>query len=848
MALQTNPQLELAVDYVRNTNKHLFLTGKAGSGKTTFLHQLKHERLKRLAVVAPTGVAAINAGGMTIHSLFQLPIGLHLPGVERKDAGHWPKMKAEKIQLIRSLDLLVIDEISMVRADLLDAVDQVLQQFRGSRQPFGGVQLLMIGDLHQLPPVVKDEDWELLRKYYDTPYFFGSHALRQTDYISIELKHIYRQADPEFIDLLNQVRDNCLDGAALLKLNSRFIPNFQPAAEQPYITLTATNAAANEINRQNLERLAGKKQTFPAQVVGEFPPSSFPTEQVLEFKIGAQVMFIKNDVSPAKSYFNGKLGRISDIGEEGIWVRCDDSQEILVAQAEWQNMKYTLNEETKEIEEQVLGAFFQYPLRLAWAITIHKSQGLTFERCIIDAQAAFASGQVYVALSRCKSFEGIVLRSQIQLRSVKTDPVIKQFSEEAEQNLPNETKLRQAKRDYQSASLRALFRFDSISNSISKLLSLCIEHANTVLPETLSQCRALEARTTTELVQVSEKFAPQLAQYLAEDVLPEANEALQGRVKKAAEYFVEKLSVLSKEAIQLSAVTDNQEVASQFGKVIESLLLALGVKQASFAACQNGFSTEKVNRAQVNAELDFYQRDSAPSPRSMVVPKGIPNPELYRQLLHWREATAKRNGVLPFEVVPNCSLREMVVYLPTTKAGFLDLPGIGKRRFQRYGQELLAIIHDYRQENKIEEVPSRSSANSNSSGSARPSGALSETSTGNSSKIRGLSKPKSGPSQTKQISFAMFRAGKTISEIAAERKLVASTIAGHLAHFVGTGELDIFELLAPQKVEELQQYFFAHPESTSAEAKFHFGDKYDYAELKMVIGHLSYQKSNIQKG
>jgi hypothetical protein len=816
MTFQTNPQLELAFDYVRSTNKNLFLTGKAGSGKTTFLHQLKAEQIKRMAIAAPTGVAAINAGGMTLHSLFQIPVGLHLPGVERQPAAHQPRFRAEKIRLIRSLDLLVIDEISMVRADLLDAVDQVLQRIRQQEQPFGGVQLLMIGDLHQLPPVIKPDEWQLLRKYYDTPYFFGSRALQQTDYVAIELKHIYRQADPEFIGLLNQVRNSRLDMASLQKLNSRFQPNFVPPADQPYITLTATNAAANEINQQNLERLPGERQRFKAVIVGDFPAGGYPTEEVLEFKVGAQVMFIRNDTSPAKRFFNGRLGRITDIVEDGIVVQCpDDLQSIFVQPAEWQNVKYSLNEQTKQIEEQIQGTFTQYPLRLAWAITIHKSQGLTFDRCIIDAQAAFATGQVYVALSRCKTFEGIVLRSRIEVTSVRTDPVVNEFSRQADENLPTAAQLEQAKRECQSASIGWLFRFDEIAQPLKQLLSLCREHSTSILPETWDQCRQLETRVTTELTAVSQKFAPQLAQYLDEAVLPELNEGLQGRVRKASAYFTGILTALAQEFGQLTVATDNKEVAGHFRKTIDLLRLALAIKHACFVACQDGFSSEGMNRARVNAELEFTKQDAAKGEGSHVVPKGIPHPDLYRQLLQWRSDIAQRNNQTDYAVVPNSTLRELVITLPVASSQLLHVTGIGKARLRRYGSELLDIIQKFRDANQITSAPDLSMA--------------------------GLIGATSGGGQSKQISLMMFQAGKSIGEIAVERKLAEGTIAGHLAQFVETGALDVCALLEASKVEELKQYFKAHPEATMGEAKSHFGDKYDYHELRFVICHMRSQ-------
>ena len=414
---------------MRNTGKNIFLTGKAGTGKTTFLHQIKEESSKRMVVTAPTGVAAINAGGMTLHSFFQLPMGLYLPGTSR-EVNNQRRFSRDKIQLLRTLDLLVIDEISMVRADLLDAVDDVLRRYRDDSRAFGGVQLLMIGDLHQLPPVVKPEDWELLRPHYVTPYFFGSLALQRTDMVAIELKHIFRQSDRRFIDLLDKVRNNQIDAQVLETLNSRYIPGFQPDVKDAYITLTSHNASSYDLNAQRLESLPERSRTFKARIVGDFPETSYPTEEALEFKKGAQVMFVRNDLSPEKRYFNGKIGKITRFAGDEIFVRCKDEREdIAVTPVEWQNIKYSIDEETKEIKEEVLGTFTQYPLKLAWSITIHKSQGLTFDRVIIDARSAFAHGQVYVALSRCRSFEGIVLSSRLNPSSVKTDSVVKTYSE-----------------------------------------------------------------------------------------------------------------------------------------------------------------------------------------------------------------------------------------------------------------------------------------------------------------------------------------------------------------------------------------------------------------------------------
>ncbi len=816
MNLQTNPQLELAFEYVRNTDKNLFLTGKAGSGKTTFLHQIKAEGRKRLAVVAPTGVAAINAGGMTIHSLFQLPLGLYLPGVERGEQSQQRRFKRQKIQLIRSLDLLVIDEISMVRADLLDAVDEVLRRFRDPRRPFGGVQLLMIGDLHQLPPVVRQEDWEVLSRFYDTPYFFGSRALAQTDYISLELKHIYRQSDPAFIALLNQVRDNCLDGESLRKLNSRFVPNFQPPRTDAYITLTATNAAAQEINAGNLAQLTTRRHVFEAHVAGEFPASSYPTEQTLEFKTGAQVMFIRNDLQPERRYFNGRIGRITHIEEDLIFVRCPgDAADIVVAPAEWQNVKYSLNEETKKIDEQVVGTFTQYPLKLAWAITIHKSQGLTFERAIIDAQAAFAYGQVYVALSRCKSLEGIVLRSRIDNSTVKTDPVVRQFSQDAERLAPSESQLQQAKREFQVSLLSELFRFDSIANGLEELGITCAQHGRSLAPPTLEQVQSLSQRAGTQLLDVAEKFAPQLVEYLGQDAMPEANQALQVRIQRASTYFTEKIAGLLQEANSIPTVSDNQAVGTALVAQLRALQFALFAKRACFAACGGGFTTEAYSRAKVNAELDFAKAVPASSPSSHVVPKGIPHPTLYRRLLEWREETSQQNGRSPGEVIPNASLRELVTRLPTNNAQLRQINGIGKARLRRYGKEISELIRKYCGEQPPAENPTATPA-----------------------------RPQRRTSETQRHSFELFRAGRSLDEIAAERHLTRGTIEGHLSHFIGLGDLDIYAVLARETVADIQQFLEAQPEATAAEAKAHFGDKYSFGELKMVICHAQRHKSS----
>ena len=425
--MESNKELELAWKFIKDTNVSMFLTGKAGTGKTTFLKKLRAEMPKRMVVVAPTGVAAINAGGVTIHSFFQLPIGIHVPDSKMKREKRYFTMSKTKKSILRTLDLLIIDEISMVRSDLLDAIDEMLRQHRDHSKPFGGVQLLMIGDLQQLAPVANDQEWDILKDYYDTQYFFGSKALQQVRYVTIELKKIYRQEDDHFIRLLSNIRDSRLDTDTINALNQRFIPNFKPPAQDEYIRLTTHNYRADQYNQQQLSMLPGMSRTFECVVEGTFPENSFPAAKSLELKLGTQVMFIRND-SGGERYFNGKIGKVVGFGDNRILVQgSNDPQPISVEMAEWENTEYEIEEKSKEIQEKVIGHFRQYPLRLAWSITVHKSQGLTFDHAILDINYSFAPGQVYVALSRCRSLEGLVLSNPLSVKSLATDKAVIEF-------------------------------------------------------------------------------------------------------------------------------------------------------------------------------------------------------------------------------------------------------------------------------------------------------------------------------------------------------------------------------------------------------------------------------------
>ncbi|MDY5969069.1 MAG: PIF1 family DEAD/DEAH box helicase, partial [Bacteroidales bacterium] len=445
MAFQPNPLTTLAEHYVNDTDTSLFLTGKAGTGKTTFLRHIVETTRKRCVVLAPTGVAAINARGSTIHSFFQLPPSLFIPEEPNlmltfKAERTFRPMRKDKLKLIETLDLVIIDEISMVRADLMDAIDDKLRTLRRCDKPFGGVQLMMIGDVHQLPPVVTAQEETLLARAYPSPFFFHSRALRKVNYVTIQLTHVHRQQDPTFVNLLNDVRDGLFSEETMRALNGRLFPNFHPSGEENYIRLTTHNRQADLYNEQQLAALHGKAHTFNAKVEGNFPISSMPTSPTLTLKVGTQVMFVRNDTSGAHRYYNGKICVVVDFNDESVIVRDIDGENIAVGMERWENLSYSM-EKDGTIKQTADGSFTQYPLRLAWAVTVHKAQGLTFDHVIVDAAAAFAYGQVYVALSRCRSLEGLVLVTPITRHSAFGNDDVNSFvsglntAEEAHQRL-----------------------------------------------------------------------------------------------------------------------------------------------------------------------------------------------------------------------------------------------------------------------------------------------------------------------------------------------------------------------------------------------------------------------------
>lgn len=598
--MEKNQELRNAWDFVEHTGISIFLTGKAGTGKTTFLRTLKEHSSKRSVIVAPTGVAAINAGGMTIHSFFQLPLSPFVPDASIKNRFDYSK---EKRKIMRTLDLLIIDEISMVRADLLDAIDSVLRRFREHDKPFGGVQLLMIGDLQQLTPVVTPAEEKVLQRYYDTPYFFGSKALRSISYVTIELTHVYRQQDSTFITLLNNIREGKATAADLQRLNERYSPTFLPEAGSDYIRLTTHNRMAESYNEDQLRNLPSRACSFRAETDGNFPEYSYPVDFNLTLKAGAQVMFIRNDNNGR--YYNGRIGHVTYVDNEKILVLCPGDEDAIEVEVEtWENTKYTLNEKTKQIEAEVQGTFKQYPLRLAWAITIHKSQGLTFEHAIIDAQASFASGQVYVALSRCKTLEGLVLASPIGNAAIINDSRVSDYishqTEQAEQSI---SALPALKEEYYRQLLIELFNFNDIKTYEAALFRVLTEFffkfpkINALHKMTLSD---LDTRVISVSMKWENVIRRMTTVQLHEDEFKE-------RVKKSALYFHSQLTELFSHMLEITRdiQTNNKTAAIRFENTYTDLQQTYHAKRELLEAImEDGFSITTYLTAKQEAILN----------------------------------------------------------------------------------------------------------------------------------------------------------------------------------------------------------------------------------------------------
>lgn len=605
---EVNRELNLAWRIVEETGANLFLTGRAGTGKTTFLRKLREKSSKRMIVLAPTGVAAINASGATIHSFFQLPFAPFVPGEGFLSADKkFYNISKQKRRIISSLSLLVIDEVSMVRPDILDAIDALLRRFRNPTLPFGGVQLLLIGDLRQLPPVIRETDWQFLAPHYSTPYFFDSIALKKAGFHTIELSTVYRQSDRRFIDLLNAVRDGKADTSTLRALNTRYLRGFNPGDNEGYIRLTTHNRIADSVNEDKLRSLDAPLFSFEAEIEGDFPESAFPVERKLRLKKGAQVMFVKNDSGMDRRYYNGLIGTVVELGEDSICVLPTGSDEIIrVGMAEWENTKYVVNEETKNIAQETIGIFRQYPLRLAWAITIHKSQGLTFDRAIIDAALSFAAGQTYVALSRCRSLEGMVLGSPIPPSAVITDKEVNSFIDYCESHAPDAATLTTLRNEYFGSMLAELFDFNVLKLAFADFIRYVTEFIVPLYPDLDETNKEMLQKMNEDIHAVGQKFISLCARQYSDPESLENDKDFRERIKSGCVYFRKHLLKISSYINKLPRNLSNQAYTKRVNNTYDNLAFHLGVKLLVLSTmADKDFSTAAYTTAKAEASLQM---------------------------------------------------------------------------------------------------------------------------------------------------------------------------------------------------------------------------------------------------
>ena len=710
--MEQNSELRTAWEFVENTGRSIFLTGKAGTGKTTFLKTVVAKSRKRPIVVAPTGVAAINAGGVTIHSFFQLPLSPFVPGLKRENKFDFSK---EKRKIITSIDLLIIDEISMVRADVLDAIDSVLRRFRDRNKPFGGVQLLMIGDLAQLTPVATPEDELLLSLHYDTLYFFGSKVLRQLDYVTIQLEHVYRQQDSSFIEILNQIRSGHPSPEVLLQLNNRYIPGFAPKPDEPSIRLTTHNQIADQYNDSELRKLPGRAMEYRAEITGTFPDYAYPTAETLVLKEGAQVMFVKNDLSREHRYYNGRIGRVVKAESGKLAVYCEgDKTAIEVEPLEWENTRYALNEETHELETEVVGTFRQLPLRLAWAITIHKSQGLTFDRAVIDADQSFAPGQVYVALSRCRSLEGMVLAKPLPARAIINDECVDNYIEGQETEAQRSIKqLPLLKQEYERQLLLSLFDFRPLLLQQQTMVRIFSEY----FYNSYSQLTQLHKQALQDLreqvIDTAEKWQQKIEPMPYEGL--HEPEVL-ARVQRGAGYFADTLWRVLAKPLELTTQveTGNKQAAKRLKnaladerqtcfsrhylleKIAEkgfSVGTYLKEKQLSMLEGLEGNEPKsrrrKTAKAQKREEVfPLHQDDGFANLFCAQEEKSVnrtEDPVLFERLRKLRMRLAQLQKYRAYQILSDKTLHELACYKPTTLAAFGSIYGIGETRRDLYG-------------------------------------------------------------------------------------------------------------------------------------------------------------------
>ena len=799
--MNRNPQIDLAERYVNETGISLFLTGKAGTGKTTFLRHIDAHCHKRHVVVAPTGVAAVNAGGVTIHSFFQLPFCPYLPDIpelvtEYQMPEQQRQLRKSKIDIIRTLDLLIIDEISMVRADLLDAIDATLRRYRRNSRPFGGVQLLLIGDVQQLAPVVTEEERPFMERVYPSPFFFHSKALQRLHYITIQLTTIYRQQDSAFVQLLNNIRDNRFDEATLAALNSRVNSHPKGDASEP-ILLTTHNYQADQVNQQRLAALTTQAFTLNATVEGNFPDSSAPTDRALVLKPGTQVMFVKNDSSGSHRYYNGKIGTVrglqtNDEGEKAVVVDTEEGESVYVTPERWENIRYDIDPTDNQIKQSIDGIFVQYPLKTAWAITIHKAQGLTFDRVQVDAAHAFTYGQIYVALSRCRSLEGLTLLSPISPHKAFDSHDIAEFNNTLTTPQQAAAELDSYRTQYYYDQLFELFDFSGIQHAVDALDRLLQEHLHNTYPQQAALLTEQVCPLVGNLASVSERFRRQLVSI---SQMPEADgkPLLTERIKKATSYYIEQCSILGNKVLPiLDLVTDNKEVAKRLADIGERFRTAFYLKEAALKLVhEKGFDIAAYQKCKVDFVLEKPKKKKSIKVEETYA--DIKNPKLIKILTKWRTTHAKEDGIPAYVVLTQKSLLAIADQLPRDRKSLLKIHGIGAAKVNLYGAEIIQMVEDYCYDMEHPKEPAF------------------------------------------QQAARLFAEGKSVEDVAGEMLRAVSTVEGYLITAVEKGILDPDLIIDSQQQDEILSYMLEHPELTALKPVYeHFEGRYGYLQLRVA--------------
>ena len=727
--------------FVNGTNQSLFLTGKAGTGKTTLLKQIVATTHKKTIIAAPTGIAAINAGGVTLHSLFHLPFGAFIPDNEIPANGELSfqittpntlirnlKMNSPKRTLIREMELLIIDEVSMLRADLLDAIDNILRYIRRNSNPFGGLQILFIGDLWQLPPVVKNHEWSILKNYYSNIFFFNATPFKQIDLIHLELEKIYRQTDTDFINLLNNFRLNKINQTDIEIINKRYKPEFNLLENEGYIYLTTHNHKADKINKKALEKLSGKSYYFKANVTDEFSEYAYPLDITVELKKDAQVMFIKNDYSGNQAYYNGKIGKIESVSDNNIKVSFSDgTPSAIVEQYTWENKKFALNQATKEIEERIVGKFVQYPIKLAWAVTIHKSQGLTFEKAMIDISQAFAAGQTYVALSRLTSLKGLVLASPVIWSGPETDKALYSFAQTKTSVDNVNNKFKTASKQYVNNRVSEAFNFNGLLFELRKHIETYNKDEKKSSKQKYLGWAQNQLKNTLALVNISGKFQNQIKLIIKSD---DENYLMQlkDRITAAKDYFLPLLK-------------------------------------------------EKQDKIDSHINLVKKEKGIKKYLRELEILQGV----FYGQILVIHKAEALCGAILN-----NKELNK---------------------------ETLQSITGTLKKPNEVIEIKSKK-------------------------KKKDKSEPKI---KTAQITYELYKQGKSIEEIAKERTISIITIEKHISDCIEQGKIDISELVNSEKIKIITKAATEIDTLFLKPIKEHLGDDYSYTEIRYVISWLNFK-------